>query len=43
MRNGREDDWKFLLEQYLQTNFASEKKIIVNALGCSANETILRR
>lgn len=41
IRNGDPNDWNFLWEQYLKTNFASEKKIILDALGCSADKKIL--
>ncbi|KAF3426305.1 LOW QUALITY PROTEIN: hypothetical protein E2986_13349 [Frieseomelitta varia] len=41
IRDGDLNDWNFLWEQYLKTNFASEKKIILDALGCSKDEKIL--
>ncbi|XP_071652134.1 uncharacterized protein [Temnothorax longispinosus] len=42
IKEGQTDDWEFLWSQYLLTNFATEKKIIINALGCSTNETVLQ-
>ncbi|XP_039306626.1 uncharacterized protein LOC105193936 [Solenopsis invicta] len=42
IREGSTDDWNFLWNQYLKVNFASEKKIITTALGCSTNDTVLR-
>ncbi|XP_012230687.2 putative aminopeptidase-2 [Linepithema humile] len=41
IRKGTTDDWKFLWNQYLSTNFGSEQKIIINALGCSENKATL--
>jgi len=43
IKEGATNDWEFLWKQYLETNFGSEKKIIINALGCSTNETILEK
>ncbi|XP_054001864.1 putative aminopeptidase-2 [Hylaeus anthracinus] len=42
IRFGSDADWRFLWEQYLATQFASEKKIILDALGCTRQETLLR-
>ncbi|XP_071652507.1 membrane alanyl aminopeptidase-like isoform X2 [Temnothorax longispinosus] len=42
IKEGQTDDWEFLWSQYLLTNFATEKKIIINALGYSTNETVLQ-
>ncbi|XP_032687648.1 putative aminopeptidase-2 [Odontomachus brunneus] len=41
LRNGISDDWDFLWNKYLKTNLASEKLVIINALGCSRNQTVL--
>ncbi|CAD1469611.1 unnamed protein product, partial [Heterotrigona itama] len=41
IRNGDPNDWYFLWDQYQKTNFASEKKIILDALGCSKDKKIL--
>lgn len=43
LKTGTADDWEFLWNKYLETNFATEKKIIINALGCSINETVLQK
>ncbi|XP_076675141.1 uncharacterized protein LOC143372620 isoform X2 [Andrena cerasifolii] len=43
LRHGSQDDWQFLWERYLETNFASEKKIILDALGCSLDPKILNQ
>ncbi|KYN33599.1 Aminopeptidase N [Trachymyrmex septentrionalis] len=42
IKKGSTDDWEFLWTQYLQTNLQTEKKIIINALGCSTNKTVLQ-
>ncbi|XP_011870129.1 PREDICTED: uncharacterized protein LOC105563274 [Vollenhovia emeryi] len=42
IREGSTDDWEFLWNQYLKTNFVSQKKIIISTLGCSINETVLQ-
>ncbi|XP_050580172.1 putative aminopeptidase-2 isoform X1 [Bombus affinis] len=41
IRNGSLEEWEFLWDQYLKTDFASEKKIILEALGCSMNKEVL--
>jgi aminopeptidase N len=41
IKEGNKDDWEFLWDQYLKANFDAEKKIIINALGCSTNKTVL--
>lgn len=38
IREGSQDTWEFLWEEYRSTNFASEKKIILDALGCSSDK-----
>ncbi|XP_012524023.2 uncharacterized protein LOC105829586 [Monomorium pharaonis] len=42
LKQGNTDDWDFLWKQYLKENFATEKKIIITALGCSTNKTVLQ-
>ncbi|KAG5311631.1 AMPN Aminopeptidase, partial [Acromyrmex insinuator] len=42
IKKGNTDDWEFLWTQYLQANLQTEKKIIINALGCSTNKTVLQ-
>jgi aminopeptidase N len=41
--NGDESVWDFAWTQYLGANVASEKDIILRALTCSKNESILSR
>ncbi|XP_011643165.1 putative aminopeptidase-2 [Pogonomyrmex barbatus] len=43
LKYGTPEDWEFLWKQYLTTNFATEKKIIIKALGCSTNREVLQR
>ncbi|KYN14240.1 Aminopeptidase N [Trachymyrmex cornetzi] len=42
IKKGSTDDWEFLWTQYLHANLQTEKKIIINALGCSTNKTVLQ-
>ncbi|XP_011705230.1 PREDICTED: aminopeptidase N-like [Wasmannia auropunctata] len=42
IKEGSSSDWDFLWNHYRHTNFASEKKIIIDALGCSNNKTVLQ-
>ncbi|XP_050466418.1 putative aminopeptidase-2 [Cataglyphis hispanica] len=42
IKEGNILDWNFLYEQYLNTNFDSERKIIINALGCSTDKAVLK-
>ncbi|RLU27565.1 hypothetical protein DMN91_001369 [Ooceraea biroi] len=42
IRDGTTEDWKFLWQKYQETNFASEKKMFISALGCSADATNLQ-
>lgn len=41
IQNGTSDDWNFLWNKYLESNFASEKLVILNALGCSTDPEVL--
>ncbi|XP_043263410.1 putative aminopeptidase-2 [Colletes gigas] len=41
LKHGSIEDWRFLWEQYLKADFASEKKIILDALGCTLNKELL--
>ncbi|EFN87053.1 Aminopeptidase N [Harpegnathos saltator] len=41
IKNGTSGDWNFLWNKYLETNFASEKLVIINALGCSRDPDVL--
>ncbi|KZC13131.1 Aminopeptidase N, partial [Dufourea novaeangliae] len=41
IRSGTYEDWEFLWQHYLKTEFATEKKIILDALGCTTNKTLL--
>ncbi|KAL6443889.1 hypothetical protein ACFW04_001722 [Cataglyphis niger] len=42
IKEGNTFDWNFLYQQYLNTNFDSERKIIMNALGCSTDKAMLK-
>ncbi|XP_033335065.2 aminopeptidase N-like isoform X1 [Megalopta genalis] len=42
MRDADVNEWNFMWGQYLKADFASEKKTILEALGCNRNEKILR-
>lgn len=41
IREGNQEKWEFLWEKYRSANFASEKKIILDALGCSSDKETL--
>ncbi|KAG7211600.1 hypothetical protein KM043_010856 [Ampulex compressa] len=41
VRHGTHEDWNFLWQQYLKTNMACEKILILTALGCSTNKTTI--
>ncbi|XP_015604734.1 uncharacterized protein LOC107272255 [Cephus cinctus] len=41
LKYGSHEDWLFLWNQYLKSNFQSEQVVILNALGCTQNKTIL--
>lgn len=43
VREGNEHDWIFLYKQFLKTNVASEKGVILYALGCSREVWVLQR
>lgn len=41
IKHGSSDDWNFLWDQYGLANVAAEQVVILGALGCSRNHTIL--
>ncbi|CAL7935733.1 unnamed protein product [Xylocopa violacea] len=41
IRMGTSDHWHFLWQQYLKTNSPTEKKNIINALGCAMDKDML--
>lgn len=41
MRHGTSEDWEFLWNEYNTSNYAADQAMILNALGCSQNTTIL--
>lgn len=43
IRRGGQEDWKFLWKKYLESNCASEQLVILKALGCSRDTTILEK
>jgi aminopeptidase N len=40
--NGGVADWIFLLNQFMKTNVASEQVLILSALGCTKDVTVLK-
>ena len=43
LREGGVPEWNFAYKQYMETNSASEKELILNALGCSAKPWLLTK
>ncbi|RZF45235.1 hypothetical protein LSTR_LSTR010379 [Laodelphax striatellus] len=43
IKHGGVKEWQFLWEKYLETNIASDRVVLLMALGCSKNSTILSR
>ncbi|XP_012288914.1 putative aminopeptidase-2 isoform X2 [Orussus abietinus] len=43
IRHGSSSDWEFLWKRYLEANVVSEKLVILEALGCTKNTTILQK
>ncbi|XP_011690580.1 PREDICTED: uncharacterized protein LOC105451677 [Wasmannia auropunctata] len=43
MRYGTSEDWDFLWKEYLNSNYPSDQMVILEALGCSQNTTILEK
>ncbi|XP_011707141.1 PREDICTED: aminopeptidase N-like, partial [Wasmannia auropunctata] len=41
MRHGTSDDWEYLWQEYFDSNYPTDQMVILNALGCSQNTTIL--
>jgi len=41
LSNGGEAEWIFLWDQYKKTNVSTEQVLILNALGCTKNTTLL--
>lgn len=41
IKHGTKDDWDFLWTQYEYSNFASEQAVILQALGCTDDVSIL--
>ncbi|XP_071941706.1 glutamyl aminopeptidase-like [Antedon mediterranea] len=42
-RNGFESDWEFLWDRYQKTKVVSEKTVIMSALGCTRDISIINR
>ncbi|XP_014472138.1 PREDICTED: uncharacterized protein LOC106743116 [Dinoponera quadriceps] len=40
IRYGTQDDWEFLWESYVTSNFASQKMVYINALGCTRDPAV---
>lgn len=43
VRYGNEREWKFLWERYRNSNVATERSLILGALGCSREVWLLQR
>ncbi|XP_039290198.1 aminopeptidase N isoform X3 [Nilaparvata lugens] len=43
IKHGGYEEWNFLWKKYHETNIASDRVVILMALGCSKNSTILSR
>lgn len=43
IKHGKEEDWDFLWEKYLISPMATDKVLILNALGCSENKNLLTK
>lgn len=43
MQTGTTEDWNFLYEKYKSTTEKDQKRRIFSSLGCSRNETILKK
>lgn len=43
IRNGTSADWEFLWEKYFHSRHADDQMVMLSALGCSLNTTILEK
>lgn len=43
IREGDDPEWDFALKQYKETKVASEKDILLNAMGCSRKPWVLAK
>jgi len=43
LRDGGEEEWDFLWKKYVASNYAAEQSIILTALGCTTNQTLIDR
>jgi hypothetical protein len=43
LRDGREDDWNFLWNKYVNSNYATEQSLILTALGCTTNQALINK
>lgn len=43
LKVGNEDDWNFAWERFKKSNVASEKDLLLEALGCTRDVSILSR
>lgn len=41
LRNGGEKEWKFLWDKYVESNYATEQSLILTALGCTTDQTLI--
>lgn len=43
IKQGGEDEWNFLWQQYKESNVGTEKNLILGALGCTRQIWLLTR
>nr|XP_034185421.1 putative aminopeptidase-2 [Osmia lignaria] len=43
LKSGSDTEWNFLWEQYLKTDLATEKMVMLNAFGCTDNKILLNK
>ncbi|XP_011706301.1 PREDICTED: uncharacterized protein LOC105461501 [Wasmannia auropunctata] len=43
IKHGTSDDWEYLWQEYFNSNYPTDQMVILNALGCSQNTTILEK
>jgi aminopeptidase N len=41
LRDGGEEEWNFLWDMYVTSNYAPEQSLILTALGCTTNQSLI--
>jgi len=41
LREGGEEEWNFLWEKYVASNYATEQSLILTALGCTTDQPLI--